>query len=294
MTENLNTQPSLPKSVLILGNSGFVGKRLTSKLIEQGVKVQGISSADINLCLPESVVPLRKLIESHEAVVLTSAITPDKGKDVRALMRNLQMAENVAAALEGRSIGHFIYLSSDAVFADDLPPITESTPVAPPTIYGLMHLTREKILAGVLEKTKSPYLILRLCAIYGSGDTHNSYGPNRFIRSALKEKKITLFGNGEEKRPHLYIEDLNNVVSESLVRRTAGIVHVIPGESMSFGSIAERVIQKLKNGTRVESLARSGPVTHKHFDCSHYLRTFPNLPFTSFESGLDNFLQHSE
>jgi nucleoside-diphosphate-sugar epimerase len=290
MIQHLNPQPSKPQRVVILGNRGFVGKRLTDRLVAQGIQVHGISSSEVDLCLSNSVDPLRDLLRPGDAVVFTSAITPDKGKDVRALIKNLQMAQHVAAALESVQVSHIIYLSSDAVFRDDLPPITENTPAAPPTVYGLMHLTREKILEEILGKSKTPYLILRPCAIYGPGDTHSSYGPNRFLRSALKEKKIKLFGQGEEKRPHLYIDDLISVLSESLLRKTSGLLHIVHGESLSFGAIAQQIIRLTNNGTTIESLPRSGPVTHKHFDCSDYLRSFPQLPFTSLEDGLKEFL----
>jgi len=50
-----------------------------------------------------------------------------------------------------------------------------------------MHRTRELMLAA---EAKAPLAILRLTAVYGAGDTHNSYGPNRFLRQALKDGRF--------------------------------------------------------------------------------------------------------
>jgi len=291
MPQHLNKQPSKPRRVVILGSGGFIGRKLSEKLAASGIEVQGVRSSDINLCSADSAVALRAIFRPDDVVVFAAAITPDKGKDVRTFMRNLQMAENVATALEGIALSHMIYISSDAVFADDLPPITESTPADPPTIYGLMHLAREKILASVLEKTKTPSLVLRPCTIYGPGDTHDSYGPNRFLRSALGERKIKLFGQGEEKRPQLYIHDLIAILLEALLRRTTGLLNVAPGESASFGSIAQQIIRLVNNGTSVESMTRSGPVTHRHFAPSNLLRAFPRISFTPLETALHQFLR---
>ena len=40
-------------------------------------------------------------------------------------------------------------------------------------------------------------MYLRPTLIYGNGDTHGGYGPNKFLQ--LKNKDIILFGKGEEK-----------------------------------------------------------------------------------------------
>jgi len=46
-----------------------------------------------------------------------------------------------------------------------------------------------------------PLAILRPTLVYGAGDPHNGYGPNRFRRLASANQPIVLFGEGEERRP---------------------------------------------------------------------------------------------
>ena len=119
-------------------------------------------------------------------------------------MANLAMGEHVCAALEEVPCAQVVYISSDAVYADDCNPVRETSCCDPSSNHGLMHLVRERMLAQTLKKAKVPYLILRPSLLYGAGDTHNGYGPNRFIRTALAEKRITLFGaGGGDARPHL-------------------------------------------------------------------------------------------
>ena len=291
MFNHLKSESHKPSRILVLGSRGFIGKQLIAELTRQNINVLGVSSSEIDLTSPGSAESLAKILKNDDCLVFASAITPDKGRDIRAVMKNLTMAENVASALTATPCAHVIYISSDAVFGEDLPPIQESTPVAPTNLYGTMHLMREKMIASVLEKSKTPYLILRPSALYGPGDTHNSYGPNRFIRTSLKEKKINIFGQGEEKRPHLYIEDFVAILVKSILQQTTGLIHVVPKSSVSFGEIAQIVAQSAKNGTQIEPLPRSGPVTHKHFDPSNILRAFPKNSFTSLESGIQNCLK---
>ena len=49
--------------------------------------------------------------------------------------------------------------------------------------------------------------ILRPTLIYGEGDPHNGYGPNKFMRLAKKNEDILLFGKGEELRDHININE---------------------------------------------------------------------------------------
>ena len=48
----------------------------------------------------------------------------------------------------------------------------------------------------MLKKFLGHFCIIRPTLVYGPGDTHKGYGPNKFINLALK-KRISLFGNGE-------------------------------------------------------------------------------------------------
>src|SRR5262249_46280748 len=102
---------------------------------------------------------------------------------------------------------HLVYISSDAVYANGDTLIGASTRPAPDTLYGQMHYCRERMVVDVAQRWSCPLMILRPCALYGPGDTHNSYGPNRFVRTAVETQRIGIFGQGEELRDHLGVED---------------------------------------------------------------------------------------
>ena len=94
-----------------------------------------------------------------------------------------------------------------------------------------MHLTRESILRDKFEKI---LCILRPTLIYGIGDAHNGYGPNRFINLALKNKLISIFGNGEEKRDHIFIKDLIKIILKCVERKAIGTLNLTSGKVYSF------------------------------------------------------------
>jgi nucleoside-diphosphate-sugar epimerase len=286
MITHRHTDPKQPARVVVLGASGFVGRDLVRELAGQNVATLPLASRDVDLCKPESVEALQRLVRPEDALVIVSALTPDRGKDVRTLMRNLAMGEHVSALLERSIPAQVVYVSSDAVYKDDVNPVREDSCCEPASFHGLMHYARERMLAAALPKGKAPLLLLRPTLLYGAGDTHNGYGPNRFARTAAKERKITLFGNGEEKRDHVSIGDVSRLIALCLAHRSEGVLNVAGGQSVSFMEVAQTVARLQGGRVAIDCLPRSTPITHRHFDVTATLKAFPSFRFTPLAEGL--------
>ena len=275
-----------PSRVLILGRKGFISKHLSSELLNNGVVVEAVGRPTIDLTEPSSVTTLITLLRETDAVVITAALTPDKGRDFRTLMKNLRMAEHLCEVFDRRHCAHVVYLSSDAVYAGDQNPLDESSNRQPVDLYALMHTSREMMLGSVLAANRIPYCILRPCAVYGPGDTHNSYGPNRFIRSAVDEGRIAILGEGEETRDHVYVKDLVRAIWLVLKHRAAGSLNVASGCAVSFMAVAQLVARTVEREVRIESLPRTSPATHRHFDHCTFDSALPRFAFTPLEKGI--------
>jgi nucleoside-diphosphate-sugar epimerase len=217
--------------------------------------------------------------------VFLSAITPDKGKGIDALMANLRMAEHVCSALARVRPSHTVYVSSDAVYRETAVFVDEQGPADSPGLYGTMHGLRERMLAHVLGSS-APLAILRPTLVFGAGDTHNSYGANRFMRAAAAERRIPLFGQGEEQRDHVFVDDVIRIVRLVLDRRSSGVLNVVTGRSISFGDLARKVAA-IAGGAAVESRSRApGPILHRHYDPTALFRAFPDFTFTPRDEAL--------
>jgi UDP-glucose 4-epimerase len=291
MLQHHHSTPLKPKRVVILGAAGFVASSLARHLARQGIRALAVGSSQVDLLQPESTEKLAGLIEPEDALVFTSTLTPDKGKDARTFMKNLTMGSHVCAALEKARCAHLVYVSSDSVYDDSATLVSETTPRSPGTFHGVMHLAREQMLQSVLGKPPIPCCVVRPGLIYGAGDTHNGYGPNRFLRTALKDGKITLFGQGEERRDHVYVKDVAAFIEACLCRRTEGAVNIVSGKALSFYDVAQTIRELSGSLVRVECLPRATPITHRHFDVSLRLREFPEFHTTPLEAGLGETLR---
>lgn len=275
--------PKKPARAVILGARGFVGRYLHPLLEAEDIPVLAIGSQDLDLAAVDTSERLAAQLRDDDAVVMLSAITPDKGRDTTALLRNLAMAKTVCDAIAKQPVAHIVYISSDAVYPFDRGLVNEESPAAPIDLYGCMHRTREVMFQSA---GGAPTAVLRPTLIYGPGDTHNSYGPNRFRRAATKEGKITLGGNGEETRDHIYVEDVARLIALVLRHRSSGCLNLATGRSLSFHDLAGLVAERAAKPVEIILTPRGAPITHRAFDITACRKAFPDFVFTPLESGL--------
>jgi len=286
MFEHTHLTPVHPNRVVVLGGSGFIGTHLVKQVGRSGIEVLSISSSKIDLATPEAIRALAETVRHDDTLVFASCLTRDKSEDLPTLMKNLTMAENVGLFLENHGCGHLIYLSSDAVYKDEISLVREDSVCEPSGLYGMTHVVRERMMAYSAAKAGIPLAILRPCGVYGAGDTHNGYGPNRFLRTALSQQKISLFGQGEETRDHIFVGDVCRLIELCARHKSMGTLNLATGRAYSFAEVAELVSRAVSKPVKIEYLPRRTPVTHKHFDVTAVLKTFSSVSATSLEVGL--------
>ena len=278
------------KRIIVLGASGFVGKRVVAALAARDIMVIPLASRDLDLTSASAVDQITKLIAPEDDILFISALTPDRGRDVHTLMKNLSMAYHLSHALFAHPCRHLSYVSSDAVYLENASLIHEATPCDPQSLHGVMHITREKVLADAARHAKVPFLALRPCALYGAGDTHNSYGPNRFMTAARRDREISLFGAGEERRAHLFIDDCAELIVRAIVARCTGALNLAPPTTHSFMEVAQMVKSAIGSEIALKTTPRQGPVTHRSFDITALMKQFPDFVFTTLSAGISRSL----
>jgi nucleoside-diphosphate-sugar epimerase len=202
------------------------------------------------------------------------------------LRDNLSIVLAIARAAARAPLAQIVNIGSDAIYADGPVPLAEDSPTAPTTLHGVMHLAREIVLR---EAVTAPLVLLRPSLLYGAGDPHNGYGPNRFRRLAVKGEPITLFGEGEERRDHVLIDDLAELVRLVLCRRSSGVLNVASGEAVSFRAVAERVAALAPTPVAIRTAPRVGPMPHngyRPFDIAACRSAFPDFAYTPLNDGL--------
>jgi UDP-glucose 4-epimerase len=281
---HLSASPELPARTVVIGAGGFVGGAIAKRVAELGGDVVALSRAQVDLLAPDAAQRLASLLRAGDAVVAAAAKAPCK--DMSMMVDNMIMAKAMIDGIGKVAVSHVVNISSDAVYADEPLPLSESSPTAPTSMHGAMHLAREIAFAA---EVKAPVAMLRPTLIYGPADPHNGYGPNRFRRLAQANEEIALFGEGEERRDHVFIGDVADIAVRILMHRSQGVLNVATGAVHSFRSIAEKVVAIARNKVRISGRPRQGPMPHngfRPFDPSAAKSAFPDFAFTPLELGL--------
>ena len=146
-----------------------------------------------------------------------------------------------------------------------------------------MHLAREVMIRTV---AKAPVAVLRPTLVFGSTDTHNAYGPNRLRRMAQRDGRITLFGQGEEMRDHIAVDDVAALTLLVLRHLSAGTLNLATGRSISYADLAKKVAALFDKPIDIDGAPRENPITHRHFDIITLRKAFPTFAFTPLDAGL--------
>lgn len=277
------------KEIVVIGSSGFIGKKLCLRLSTLKAKFISISSSDIDLTSEDSSSKIKSLLHSDTILIILASIPPDKSRDFSTFKKNLDMANNICNAILNTQIHHLLYLSSDAVYSRSFNKISAETPTSPDDLYGIMHRTREVLFAEAAKNTK--YTVIRSTMVIGSGDTHDAYGPNRFVREAIHSKKITLMGNGEDTKDFIPINNLIELIIICIKKSLVGNFLAASGNSYSFKQIADIISSSIEMQICIENLPRTQQLSLRSFDLSDTpkdFRIYQSYDINSFIRGMIN------
>jgi len=297
----------------VLGAGGFGGGASALLIASRGIPVKPLGRSSLDLLADDAADRLRCELAPGDALVVVSAAAPCR--NAAMLVANIRMMAAVADALAKESVAQVVYVSSDAVYRDSREPLIEESCAEPASLHGAMHLSRELMLKDVV---KAPLAILRPSLLYGAADPHNGYGPNRFRRQAAAGDDILLFGEGEERRDHVLIDDVAELVYRVIVHKSRGILNIATGEVHSFRDIAELLYRVIVHESRgilnvatgevhsfrdiaeriagmydprpgIRGLPRQGPMPHggyRAFDVAACRQAFPDFRYTGLAEGL--------
>lgn len=277
--------------VVVFGGSGFLGGRVAAHFSKSGREVLSLSSTDIDLASDNATDLVVDTLRELDEVIFLAALTPDHGNNVEIFRKNLQIAQSFVTASARRNPAHVCYISTDGGYPFDDEIVDENTLTQPADWYSTAHLARESLFRSAFEDR---LCILRPTIVYGPGDPHRSYGPNKFLRDAMTKGVIELNGKGEEKRDYIFVDDATELICRSCESRCQGLLNLASGQAATFIDIAEHVESLLSSGKLVRYRPRTRAITHRQFDIAKLRNIFPDFQFTGLKSGLSQFFEEEK
>lgn len=275
--------------VLLLGSTGFLGRVIHAELERGGHPVCGVGSSTLDLRRPESLEALKQLVKPDMVVIMAAAVMRERADSTEAFESHIAILARVAQLLSQVAVRKCLYMSTTSVYGDHATneAITEETLTDPTTQYAMAKLAGELLIRQAAEISGTPTAVLRSCRFYGPGDPHvGAYGPARFIKSALEHQRIELFGNGEERRDYLFVDDVVRIVRRFAENAEIGVYNLVSGQGCSFAALAGLIQRLMPEPVRVLSRARIRPVSHQDFVPEKIRAACPDLVWTPLEEGL--------
>lgn len=277
--------------VLILGHSGFIGRRLQAVLEHDrpDLIVVGLSAEDADLSEASAVERLVPLLTPATLVILAAAVKRQSKDDTESFLRNCRMVESVCRAVQQSPAARLVYMSSAAIYGEDIQYslIAEDTSAQPRTYYGLAKFAGEWIIRQELDgKVPTSLLSVRPPTIYGPGEPGFPYGPTGFLRKAMSREPITLWGDGAELREFIFIDDAVRALIALSLGSATGAVNLVSGSSRTFTDIIAIIGDLLGRQPEVQSRPRSKARVDHRFDPGRLQALLPGFRFGSLEEGM--------
>jgi UDP-glucose 4-epimerase len=230
-------------------------------------------------------------------VIVLAGVKRQLGDSIEVLDQNMNVTLNIARVLEKRAVRKVVYLSSAAVYGEDIhnTHITEQTPVHARTFYGIGKYASERVLWKTLAGVRSTsLLVLRPPLVYGRGDESEGYGPAGFARKFARKEELVVWGDGAERREFLFVDDLARAVVELLDSDCAGVVNPVSGSSHSFQDVLDALARIHGRVPAVARRERTKDKVDNIFDGRLFASILPSFCFTPLEEGLRSLVIASE
>lgn len=281
--------------IVLLGHTGFIGSRLANRFRQAypDIAIEGRSFPAFDLAAPGASAELEAFFGERALVIFLSGIKRQFGDDLDTFNKNVQMALSVCRALKARPAARLIFFSSAAVYGEDIhnTAITEDSPICPTSFYGMAKYASERMLwKTVTDSGRGSLTVIRPPTVYGPGDPGKTYGPSGFVQAAVKGEAITLWGDGEELRDFLWLDDLVEAVVALASSSFAGVLNLVTGRSVTFRQMLDIIAARLGRPLEIKSRPRSKNKVDNVFVNDRLRAVLPGLRFTPMEEGIARLL----
>lgn len=264
------------KKVLVTGGLGFIGSNLCIRLVELGAEVliadnmlprQGgnifniepiKNKVEVNISDIRNQISMNHLVKDKDYIFhlagqvnhVDSVKNPLQDLSINVegtlvLMQALKMNNPNTRVIFTGTRGEYGHSQSL--------PVNEEHAINPIGIYAITNFSAERIVLSYHNIHKIQSVCLRITNTYGPRHQmqHDEYGVcNWFIRKAMDDETISIFGDGRILRDYLYVDDLVDVLIKSaLTEKTFGeVFNIGSGIPTNFIDLANEIICIAKRG----------------------------------------------
>ncbi len=229
-------------TVLITGDTGFIGSNLKRWLIDAGISVKGFSRRNgfdvLNLdqlrreaegCgliyhLAAYAKPAQSVLEPGSAVKV----------NIEGTMNALEVCKELGIPL--------LYPSSCEIYGDSTTPINEDHPLRPPNPYAASKAAADVICYCYFKCYGVDVKIVRLFNPYGPKQQLNKVIPT-FYFQAIENRPLTVYQKGSDTRDYVYIDDIVRGLYLAKDLPAGEVINLATGRATTTLELAQKLLE---------------------------------------------------
>lgn len=233
--------------ILVVGAHGFIGRTACRELRGAGHEVEAAGRTDCDVADPGSVGAAVERVQPELIINLAVARDPERYDPV-----NARGPVTLACEVKKRGI-RLIHLASMSEVDPETVPITEASPMTPPSRYGSSKATGTTALLGMAAEGLD-VAVLRCSYVYGPGEPASRLIPT-VMRCVAADAPIAVTRPAVA-RDWLHIDDAARAIVAAAERpEVAGLFNVAYGVSTSNHEVVEMIGRIMGRKPRVETKA---------------------------------------
>jgi UDP-glucose 4-epimerase len=298
---------------LVTGAAGFIGSHLAAALLARGEDVVGIDcftdyyAESVKRDNVTALLGQRRFHFIEDALQTTdldalldgvthvfhlaaqAGVRKSWGTDFGTYTtHNVDASQRLLEAVKERPLDRFVYASSSSVYGDAATiPMREESLLRPLSPYGVTKLAAEQLCYLYHVNYGVPAVSLRYFTVYGPRQRPDM-AFHKFIRAALGDEPIALYGDGGQTRDFTFVEDIVAATAAAGDRGRPGAVYNIGGGNrVSMNEVLE-LIGRL-TGRRLDirrEAVQKGDMRDTFADTTRARADLAFTPRTSLEDGL--------
>jgi UDP-glucose 4-epimerase len=303
----------MSKKALVTGGAGFIGSHLAKALLKRGIEVVILDDLSVGKIenVPEKARFIKGDVCSREDVTKAfdgvDIVFHEAARvSIRASMEgfnedaetNLMGTLNILKCCADATVNKIVYASSMAVYADcrTPAPISEDYCQEPISPYGISKLASEKYCLLFSKQTGIDCHVLRYFNTYGMGQTFTPYVGvvTIFIRHLLLGKPPVIFGDGNQRRDFVHVNDIVSANLRSMDSQIpAGIFNIGSGVGRTINEIAQLLCQKINPEIQPFFMdAHPGELRYSIADIGSAIENLGYRPVEKLENRIDEIIHY--
>lgn len=212
-----------------------------------------------------------------------------------SVLEDIQGIKNVLSLAKSTGVKKVIYSSSSEVYGEpvELPQHEHRTPLNSRLPYAVVKNVGESFCRSYFQEYGLPYTIFRFFNTYGPKQSED-FVISKFLRKALRNEDITIYGDGSQTRTFCYIDDNMDVTVKLLESGLYenDVLNIGSDQLWSIKELAEMIIKITGSNSKFVHLPplKEGDMTRRQPDISN-MRSILNRDLIKLEEGLKNCIE---